>query len=132
MKKLYKHEALEWSNLFFLIPFIISISYGIYWYSIIIIIVFIISFDFHKFYEAKEVYYLDTMFSSFLMISNLYLLFKGHLALPYSILAILCAFCALLFYLRKSKSNYYFNHSLWHIFSAGVCIFCLITFLTFI
>lgn len=132
MKKTYQNNFLKWSNLFFLIPLIIAAFSGLYWYSIILLVVFIVSYDFHFFGEAKEVFYLDVIFSSILMVSNFILLFMGHWLTPYSIIAVLFALVALFFYFRRSKHNYYLNHSLWHIFSAGVCIFCLMTFLSVI
>ncbi len=131
MKKIHKNQVLKWSNLFFLIPLIIAINYNIHWYAIILLLVFIISLDYHFFNEAKSIYYLDVVFSTILIISNLILLFRGNWILPYSLIAVLFAMNALYFYSKKSKSVYYYNHSLWHIFSAGVCIFCLITFLSF-
>jgi hypothetical protein len=132
MKKIYQNEFLKWSNLFFLIPLVVATFSTLYWYAVILLVVFIVSYDFHFFSEAREVYYLDVIFSSILMLSNFILLFMGHLLLPYSVFAILSALIALFFYYRRSKHDYYFNHSLWHVFSAGVCIFCLITFLSLI
>ena len=126
MKK-YKKEILRWSNLFFLIPLTIALIYNIYWYAIVLLALFIVSFDFHFFKEAKEVYYLDVIFSSLLMFSNFVLLFSSHWELPFSAIAITFALVALFFYFQRSEQNYYFSHSLWHIFSAGVCIFCLLT-----
>ena len=131
MKKIYRNEILKWSNLFLLIPLVMAIYYNVYWYSIILFTIIVVSFDFHFFNEAKEVYYLDVIFSSAVMLSNFILLFLGHWLLPYSLLAILSALIALFFYFYRSKHDYYFNHSLWHIFSALVCIFCLMTFLSF-
>lgn len=127
-----EHSLLKWSNLFFLIPLILSVSYSIYWYAIILLVVFIVSFDFHFFNEAKEVYYLDVTFSSILMVSNFILLFKGNWLLPYSFISIIFALIALFFYFRRSKHDYFFNHSLWHVFSAGVCFTCLITFISYV
>ena len=132
MKKIFQYEALRWSNLFFLIPLIVAVVYGLYWYVIILLVVFIVSYDFHFFREAKELYYLDVIFSSILMISNFILLFMGHLVLPFSFIAIVFALIAIFFYFRRSKHDYYINHSLWHVFSSGVCLFCLLTFLSFI
>ncbi|MEI7765649.1 MAG: hypothetical protein WCI93_03650 [bacterium] len=132
MKKIYQNEFLKWSNLFFLIPLVVATFFKLYWYAVILLVVFIVSYDFHFFSEAKEVYYLDVIFSSILMLSNFILLFMGHLLLPYSLLAVLCALIALFFYFRRPKHDYYFNHSLWHVFSAGVCMFCQMTFLFFI
>ena len=131
MKNIYKNEALEWSNLFLLIPVAVAFNHNLYWYAIILLAVFIISFDFHFFKEARQVFYLDVAFSSLIMLSNTILLFLGHWKLPYSIIAVIFALIALIFYFRRSKHDYYINHSFWHIFSAGVCLFCLMTFLSF-
>ena len=130
MKKIYKNEALEWSNLFFLIPLAISMAHGLYWYTIILGAVFVVSFDFHFLKESKKIHYIDVIFSITLMTANLVLLFVGNFALPFSALAIVFASTALFLFFRKSKHNYYINHSLWHIFSAGVYLFCLLTFLS--
>lgn len=132
MKKIYQHKALEWSNLFYLVPIIIAVIYGLYLYAVILTVVFVVSFDFHHFKEAKDVYYLDVIFSSILMVSNTILLLLGNFKIPYSIIAVIFALVALFFYYRKAKHDYYFNHSLWHVFSALVCLFCLLTFLSFL
>src|ERR1700748_3483194 len=104
--------------------------YGLYWYAVILLVVFIVSFDFHFFNEAKEVYFLDVTFSSILMLSNFALLFMAHWSYPFSLIAVLCALLALLFYFQKSKRKYYINHSLWHLSSAGVCMFCLMALIS--
>ena len=132
MKKIFQHEALEWSNLFLLIPVTLAIIYGLYLYAIILSVLFFVSFDFHYFKEAKDIYYLDVLFSYTIMASNFVLLFMSHWHLPYSLIAVLFALIALFFYFRRSKHDYYFNHSLWHVFSSGVCLFCLLTFLSFL
>lgn len=129
MKNIYKHDFLKWSNLFFLIPLIIGIFYNLYWYSMILFVVFIVSYDFHLFNETKNIYYLDVIFSSTLMISNLVLLFMGYSSFPYNFLAVGSALIALVFYFRRSKHDYYLNHSFWHVFSAMVCVFCLASFI---
>jgi hypothetical protein len=131
MKKIYQHEALRWSNLFLLIPIIVAVVYSLYLYAIMLTVVFVVSFDFHTFREAKDVYYLDVLFSSSIMLSNFVLLFMGHFTLPYSAIAVIFALLALYFYYRRSKHDYYLNHSLWHVFSSGVCLFCLLTFLSY-
>lgn len=128
MRKGSKSSLLKWSNLFFLIPLGLGVNYELYWYAIILLVVTIVSYDFHFFSEAMEVYYLDVFFSSLLMLSNFILLFRGQWQLPYSAIAIGSALLALVFYFQKSKRNYYWNHSMWHILSSGVCIFCLLTF----
>jgi hypothetical protein len=129
MKQVFKTETLEWSNLFFLVPIFLAIIYSMYWYAAILLVVFIVSFNFHFLHEAKRLFYLDVIFSSLLMLSNFILLFLGHWKIPYSIFAVAFSLIALFFYFRRKKHAYYLNHSLWHIFSAGVCFFCLMTFL---
>lgn len=125
-------EMKFWSNIFFLIPFFISINYNLYLYSMIIGIVFVVSSVFHFCNENKIIYYFDVIFCSILMLSNFILLFAGHFILPYSIFAVICAIIALIFYFKQSKDSYNIYHSMWHFFSVGVCIFCLITFISFI
>ena len=120
-----------WSNLFFLIPFAMAVSYGVWWYSIVIGIVFIISSFFH-FNEEKKFEYVDVCSSTALMASNFILLFKGHWILPYSAIAIVCAVIAIFFYFRQFKHGYDLNHGMWHIFSAGVSAFCVVTLLSFL
>ena len=122
-----------WSNLFFLIPLALAISYGILWYSVVIGVVFFISSYFH-FHHEKRIEYVDVTTSTLLMLSNLILLFKGHWVLPYSLTALVCAVVALGFYFYQNKGSkgYNFYHGIWHIFSAGVSFFCVATFLAFI
>jgi len=120
-----------WSNLFFLIPFAFAVAYGVWWYSVVIGIVFIISSIFH-FYNEKKLEYVDVTSSTTLMASNMVLLFMGRWVLPYSLIAIGCAIIALFFYFRQHKGGYNLYHGWWHIFSAGVSFFCVATFLHFI
>ena len=129
IKKYIKNETLEWSNFFFLIPLIIAVVYHLFWYAVILLVVFLVSYDFHFLHETRNIYYLDVIFSSILMLSNCILLFLGYFLLPYSIFAVISALVALVFYFRRSKHDYRINHSLWHIFSAAVCLFCLMAFL---
>ena len=119
-----------WSNIFFLVPLAVALWYHIIWYSIIIGLVFVISSYFH-FKNEKKLEYVDVTSSSTLMVANVVLLFLGHWMLPYSVIAIGCAVLALIFYARQFKYEYNFNHGIWHLFSAGVCLFCLFTLLAF-
>lgn len=116
--------------MFFLIPFAFAVSYEVWWYSIVIGIVFIISSIFH-FYKEQKLVFIDISSSTILMASNLILLFKGHLVLPYTAIALLCAVIALFFYFRQFEKGYNLNHGLWHVFSAGVSFFCVATFLSY-
>jgi len=129
MEKIKNSKALELSNLFFFIPLIVSLRYNLYWYAFVLFLVFVISFKFHFSEEFEDLYYLDVLFSVFLMFFNVILLFMGHWTLPYSAFAVICAIIAISFYFQRLENDYGFNHSMWHIFSAGVCTFCLLTFI---
>lgn len=120
-----------WSNLFFLIPFAFATSYKVWWYAVIIGTVFIISSIFH-FYKEKKFILIDVSSSTLLMASNFILLFSGHWTMPYSLLAVICAVIAILFYFKQNDFNYNIYHGFWHIFSAGVSFFCVATFLSYI
>lgn len=115
-----------YSNILFLVPLYASIVYGIFWYVIIIGSVLIFSIIFHYFNETKFKS-IDTISSLTLILSNFVLLFQGNLALPYSLVAILSAIVAILFYIRQSKYGYDFNHGMWHTFSALTCYYSILT-----
>src|SRR3989344_3859066 len=116
-----------WSNLFFLIPLALAAVYGFYLYVAVIGIVFCLSLAFHLREENKMLFYADMVLSGLLMFANFLLLFTSGWALPWSALAIACAAAAIFFFTGKSKLNENWSHSLWHIFSAGVSLFCLLS-----
>lgn len=118
-----------WSNLFFLIPFIYSLMYRVWWYSVVILFATLISFMYHFNKKNKFSLYLDLFFSIVLILSNTFLLFLGSWKMPYGLLALIFAIIALVFYFIKNKRNLDIDHALWHLFSALVSLFCLAAFL---
>jgi len=122
----YKFKV--WSNIFFLIPLILSIAGSLYWYSTVIGLMLVLSLNYHYYNEAKY-YYRDCVVSILLMGSNFLLLINGNWMQPYSLIALSNAFVALYFYYRQYKKGYNFNHGMWHFFSAIVCYFSILTFL---
>lgn len=122
-----------WSNIFFLVPLALALVNQMYWYSVVIGLVFVVSSYFH-FSDEKKWEYVDVTTSSLLIITNFTLLFMGHWVMPWSILAFpIGAFVALWFYYRqfKNKDAYNVNHGLWHIVSALVSLLCIITLLAY-
>lgn len=115
-----------WSNLFFLIPFALALSEGLYLYSMVLGGVFALSLTFHLHEENKIFYYGDMLFSGLLMFTNFLLLFMSSWALPYSVLAVACAGIAIFFFTKRSPTSDNISHGLWHMFSAGVSLFCLL------
>lgn len=129
MQKILK--ARFWTNLFFLIPLLISINYNLFWYAGIISVVIIVSSVFHFFNQNKYLNYLDIFFSNILILANLILLFMGHWLFPYGIITIVFTLIAIFLYFNQSK-NYNLYHSFWHIFSASICCLSLVTYLVFL
>lgn len=125
-------QAKFWSNIFFLAPLALAASYELWWYSVVMSTVFIISTLFHFREEEKDTLeYIDIATATGLILSNLVLLFKGHWTIPYSIFATVCAVIALIFYARQFKHGYDLNHGFWHVFSAAVSFFSVATLLAF-
>lgn len=132
LKSLYMtHSYLRktaWSNLFFLIPFILSIKFGILWYSIVIGVMITISTLFHL-SNTFQLRYPDILISTVLIISNFSLLIMGNWKLPYSIFALITALVAITTYYLQFKNHRVFYHNVWHILSALICYFSILTFL---
>ncbi len=118
----------SWSNLFFLVPLVISLKHHIYWYAIVIGLVFIVSSIFHLRNE-KNFAYADVVGAYVLMIANLLLLFKGDWVFPYGIGAFISAVIALWFFYRQNKHGYNFNHGMWHIFSAATSFLSVVAYI---
>jgi len=70
----------------------------------------------------------DEIFAIGVMTYNLYLCFIGNFTEPYFLFAIIGVIIALSLYFKETKSNYKYNHSLWHIFSAIITCFCILVY----
>jgi len=116
-----------WSNLFFLVPLLIAAYLGLNLYVAVVGITFLISLLYHMREEDKLLYYADVLFSGILMLANFLLLFMSGWRLPWSAGAVIFAALAIWSYTSKFKKGDSFRHSLWHIFSAGVSLFCLLS-----
>lgn len=116
-----------WSNSFFLIPLLLSIKYGILWYSIILGCMIILSSIYH-YSNNFRFRYPDIFVSSLLIISNIYLMTLGNWDIPFSVLALITAVIALLVYYLQFKNHRVFYHNIWHILSAAICYFSILTF----
>lgn len=126
-----KHEYLSkttWSNLFFLIPFIVSIKYEILYYSLILGSTILISSVFH-YSNSFKYRYPDVIISLILIISNFYLINAGSWKFPFSLIAIFIAIMAILIYYLQFKRDRVFYHNIWHMLSAAICYFSILTFL---
>lgn len=118
----------SWSNLFFLIPFVLSLKLEIFYYSLVLGIMIAISMLFHYSNNFK-LRYLDIFISSILIVSNLYLLSIGGWKLPFSLITILIAILAIIVYYLQFKSHRILFHNIWHVLAATICYFSILTFL---
>lgn len=116
-----------WSNLFFLIPLTMSLKFGIVYYSYILGAMILISSLFH-YSDNFKLRYPDIFISSILIISNFYLIIMGNWKLPFSLFAILIAVLAVLVYCLQFRSRRILLHNIWHILSAAICYFSILTF----
>lgn len=118
-----------WSNIFFLLPLFFAIQNRIFWYSTVIGVMILVSLFYHLSNE-KKYFYRDCLVSTILMTSNFILLIFGKWLLPFSMITIFFAIIAIYFYTIQFKKNYNLNHGLWHFFSAIVCCFSILTFIS--
>ena len=66
------------------------------------------------------------IFAYVLIGTNSYLCFVSNLKFPYFPLVFVFIIIALLFYVRGSKKQYSFNHSVWHVLSAAITLLCIL------
>ncbi len=68
------------------------------------------------------------MAHNYLRKTTFYLINMGNWKLPFSGIAVIVAMLALTVYYLQFKSNRIFRHNIWHILSAGICYFSILTF----
>jgi len=126
MSKSYRELfILQGSHLFFLIPLLLSTYIQIYWYMFVISIMLIFSFLYHGTKE-KLFSQIDRVCAISLIVSNVVLCLLGALWSVHFLLV--CVLIPTSFYFLFKKDRYYWNHSLWHIVSAYICVFSLLTY----
>lgn len=118
-----------WSNVFFGIPLLLTIYYGLFIHSILISAVIIFSTFFHINNEKKWGI-LDQTFATGLITYNLYLCYLSDFRQPHFFLALLFVVVAFYFYFKQKKANYDLNHSLWHLSSVVITILCIFAYAT--
>jgi hypothetical protein len=117
-----------WSNFLFIIPLIFALIYGIYVMAIIIFLAMIVSLVYHI-YREREWVRLDRVTVSILIIANIYLCYLFKFSFPYFYLALLFVFISFYFYSNTNKKKSQLYHSLWHLSSVIITLFCLIGYI---
>jgi hypothetical protein len=130
MNKAHKQLLLRikfWSNMLFVLPLMFAVFYNLAWYVPIIGIVLIISSIYH-YSNEKILIHTDHAFALLLIAANFFLLLSGKYLSLFSFSAVMLALLAGYFYFRQAKHGYDLNHGLFHIFSALISIFSILTF----
>jgi hypothetical protein len=120
-----KNIILQASQLFFFLPLTLSIIFQMYTYAVIIFIALVFSFLYHG-VKKYNFYHYDKTSAQILILSNVVLCILGHFVFPYFL--IVCLLIPISFYYFSKKNNYIWNHSLWHVVSAYICTFSILTF----
>ena len=111
-----------WSNIFFVFPLILSLYYHLFAYSILILLVIIISTAYHL-SNQKKFGLLDKIFAYLLIAYNLYLCYLSNFKQPYFFIALFFVIIGLYYLYIKKRDDYE-----WHLSSALITIFCVLAF----
>ena len=116
------------TELLFIIPLALAFWGKLYWYGIIIILSIISALLYHI-YNEKKYFLLDVTLSVALITTNLYFLYLSGFKYPYFYLALIALIVSFYFWFRAQKKNYDFNHSMWHIASVMITLFCILAYI---
>ncbi len=113
------------TQLLFLIPLTLTLFNELYGYSTIIALSIATALLYHLTKEKKFLIH-DIIASTALISTNLYYIYLADFPPPYFTIALLALLSSMLFWSRAQKSNYNFNHSMWHISSVVITTMCII------
>ncbi len=121
----------------FLIPMAITFWFGLYIYTAIIALSLAIGILYHL-HEEKKFFELDVFVSLILIATNLYFVYLSSFKFPYFHLALISLLASIYFWTKGRKTNYQgtlmpsgydFNHSMWHISSMLITLFCILAYI---
>ncbi len=113
------------SNLLFAVPLFMAVFFRLYYMIFFIGFVLIISSIYHI-YDEKMLSWLDTAAAFALIGSNLVLVYLSRFKSPYFYMAMVFVAISFFFYFGQNSDNYSTYHSLWHISSVIITIFCIL------
>lgn len=111
-----------WSNVFFLIPLILSIIFRVYVLTTIITLVIITSVIYHT-TNNKKLLIPDKILAYTLIIANLTLLYFVNFKQPYFIIAFFFVIVGIYFLKIKKKDGWE-----WHLSSTIITILCILAY----
>jgi len=115
------------TELLFIIPLALALSEGLYIYGTVIALS-ITSALFYHLNKEKKYFMIDVITSTALITTNLYFLYLSGFKYPYFHLALIALTFSFYFWIRAQKTNYNFNHSMWHISSMFITMFCVLAY----
>jgi hypothetical protein len=116
-----------WSNILFVIPFIVSLMFGMWGIAVIIVFATVSSVVSHA-YDGKRLLLADRLFGLGLIVLDIALSVLGHFVMPYFFCVIFFGCLAGYFYIQKGADSYNMNHGMWHVLLAFFTLFCLLTY----
>lgn len=78
--------------------------------------------------NEKKYFALDVLISLLLISTNLYYLYLGKFESPFFQLAIIAVITSFYFWAKAQKKDYDFNHSMWHIASILITLYCILAY----
>lgn len=115
------------TELLFIIPFTITLYEKLYFYSLVISISILTAILYHLNYEKKYLT-INIIASSLLILTNFYYIYLSNFKYPFFPMATLSLIISFYFWISAQKKNYDFNHSMWHIASVMITLFCLLSY----
>ncbi len=111
----------------FLIPLIIAAWAGLYVYTAIISFSMAGGIAYHL-YEEKKFFKLDVALSLLLISFNSYYIYLAKFPFSFFYPACVTLTLSIYFWLKAQKTKYDFNHSMWHVSSVLITIFCILAY----
>ncbi len=116
-----------WSNISFVIPFVMALYFGLYIYASIVLISTFLSTMYHL-HNEKRFKKSDMLLSTLLITCNLYYFYLSGFKEPYFASALLFVLIGFWFFYKATNNNYALNHSVWHVASACITVFAIVAF----
>jgi hypothetical protein len=130
MKIKNKKSTVLWSHLFFVVPLIIALSYQLYLYSLIIILVIVTSFFYHL-RPRSQWHMVDRIAALTLISSNFVLFIVTSFYSPYFAAAMFFTVVGFYYFFKAINHKHYLYHTYWHLYSAIITVCSVIGYLKY-
>lgn len=130
-KKINKNELLKfktWSTFVYLVPFFIALHYQI-WITVIPLgLLTLVCLEYH-FSKEKKFGILDHFLAWTVILTNTIICYLGGFSMPFFGITIACVVISVVIYTNfTEKKHYNTMHGIWHIASALITVFSILTY----